>query len=113
MKINPPIILVRPKVSLPKDVPNKTKAVSIAGPKSLRNLLIDFTLSAFLGSPNHSNSLYTILPRKTVTKKLIILSKRLLTGASIFSAAFFNPSNLFSKLLSARLLFSCSAFLLS
>jgi hypothetical protein len=36
-----------------------------------------------------------------------------LTGAIIFSAADFNPLNFFSKLPSASLLFSCSAFLLS
>ena len=75
--------------------------------------MIDFTLSAFVGSPHHSMSLKTTLPSNTVTKKSVILSNILLTGDKTFSATFFNPSNLFSSLLSASALFSFSAFFLS
>ena len=66
-----------------------------------------------MGSANQSSSLITTLPSNTLTRKFIILSRIDLTGAIIFSAIFFSPSNLFSNLFSAASPFSFSLRLLS
>ena len=61
-------LIVNMVTILPKEVPNNNADPTIAGQKFFKKLPSACIFLAFLGSPNHSKSLNTILPKNIACK---------------------------------------------